>query len=370
MFEAKALFLTRYARQGASSRYRVYQYKPFIDQAGIECVIHPLFSDEYLQRRYRALRAGRLALGDVRAVLLALMKRWSLLRISNITKYDVVFLQYEALPYLPLMCEQGLFTCGPGVVTDYDDAMHTSYEQHPNPWVRSVLGPKISGIVRRSHQVIAANKHLADWAGMHNSHVTLIPTSVDLDKYRLDHFTRSEGDVPIIGWIGTPTTARYLKMLERPLRNLQARHDFQLKVIGVPGFRIDGVDVVNLAWREVSEVRDLLTCDIGVMPLPDDAWARGKSALKLLQYMAAGVAVVASPVGANLDVVADGENGLLAETQRDWVEKLALLIDQPILRERLATAGRRTVEASYSVQANAPRLVEVLRRAMFLGRSN
>ena len=144
---------------------------------------------------------------------------------------------------------------------------------------------------------------------------------------------------------------------------MRERHQFILQVIGAPGFTMEGVDVLAHAWSEAREVADLQSCDIGIMPLPDDPWARGKSALKLIQYLAAGLAAVASPVGANCDVLTDGEDGLFAATDEAWVERLTLLIERPAYRERLAAAGRRTAERQFSLQANAPRFVEVMRRA-------
>jgi glycosyltransferase involved in cell wall biosynthesis len=360
--------LPKYSYQGASSRYRVHQYLPFLEQAGFECVVRPLFSDRYLHSRYLRQDKPRkldlaLAVGE------ALGRRMWLIR-SSLAGYDVVYVEYEALPYLPLAWESELFAPGTRAVSDYDDAIHVNYERHSSWVVRRMMGPKIAGIVRQSCQVIAGNRSLAEWAAQFNPNVTLIPTSVDLSKYDLDRNHRMTEGKPVIGWIGTPITAQYLRLLERPLRALRARHDFQLRVIGAPDFRMEGVEVVGLPWSEASEVRDLQACTIGVMPLSDDPWARGKSALKLVQYLAAGVVAVASPVGANCDVVKDGENGLLAASESDWVAKLALLIEQPDLRQRLTQSGRRTIEERYSVQVNAPRLVDVLCRAACDARSS
>lgn len=358
----RVLFLTRYAPLGASSRYRVYQYLPFLSQEGVEGVVRPLFSNAYLQRLYSDRPRWRKLWGQVPVVVGALTRRWWLL-LREISDCDIIFVQYEALPYLPFALEKRLFTSGLPVVVDYDDAVYLNYEQHPNPLLRRILRSKVSGIVTRSRQVIAGNRYLAEWATKFNSNVTVIPTSVDLRKYPLGTIARPANAKPVIGWIGTPITARYLKLLERALRALRTRHDFVLKVIGAPDFRMDGIEIVRVPWNESTEVDELRTCDIGVMPISDEPWGYGKSALKLIQYLAAGVAAVASPVGANCDVVKDGENGLFARTESDWVEKLALLIEQPALRRQLAETGRHTVEESFSLQANAPRFVDVLRRA-------
>lgn len=358
----RALFLTKYDRRGASSRYRVYQYLPLLEQAGFEGVVRPLFSDAYLQRIYSDRPRWRQQVSQAPAIIGALTRRWWLL-LRKISDCDVIFVQYEALPYLPFAWEKKMFTSGSPVVVDYDDAVHLNYEQHRNPLVRRILRSKVSGIVTRSRQVITGNRYLAEWATRFNSNVTVIPTSVDLRKYPLGTIARPANAKPVIGWIGTPITAKYLKLLERPLRALRTRTDFVLKVIGAPDFGMDGIEIVHVRWKESTEVDELRTCDIGVMPIPDEPWGYGKSALKLIQYLAAGVAAVASPVGANCDVVKEGENGLLARTESDWIEKLALLIEQPALRRQLTQTGRHTVEERFSLQANAPRFADVLRRA-------
>ncbi|MBU0490773.1 MAG: glycosyltransferase family 4 protein [Chloroflexi bacterium] len=359
----KILFLTRYDRCGASSRYRIYQYLPFLEQAGFEGVVHPLFVGTYLQRIYSAQPRYRQLMSQVPVIARTLFGRWQLLG-REIQNYDLVYLQYDALPYLPLVLERRVFAPGVRVVVDYDDAVHISYQQHSNFLVRRILGAKIPNIVKQSHQVIVGNRHLAEWAANFNRNVRIIPTSVDLERYPLDPTTRSMNTRPVIGWIGTPITAKYLQLLKKPLQVLRTRHDFVLKVIGAPNLEMDGITMIQVPWSEASEVEELHTCDVGVMPLPDDVWARGKSALKLIQYLATGIAAVASPVGANCDVLQDGENGLLAGTETEWVEKIALLIENPTYREQLAQAGYRTVQSRYSLQANAPKWIDILRQVV------
>lgn len=359
----KILFLTKYSPLGARSRYRVHQYLPFLEEAGFAHDVHPLFPDRYLECIYSDVKPWRQWFTKFSIATCALIRRSCLLsrRGSN---YDVVYVGgYEGLPYLPFCLERWLFFFDTRVVVDCDDPIYLNYADHRNPVVRRVLGDKIPKILEKSSQVITANHHLAEWARGHNSNVTVIPTSVDLRSYPVHQLTKPSNRRTVIGWIGTPITAKYLHLLMEPLQRLRTRHDFVLKVIGAPGFEMEGIDVVGVPWSEATEFRDLFTCDIGIMPLPDDAWARGKSALKLIQYLAAEVAGVASPVGANCDVIQDGENGFLARTDEDWVEKLSLLIRVRALRRRVAREGRKTVEDRYSLQANAPRWVEVLRSA-------
>lgn len=356
----RILFLTRFSEISAGTRYRATQFIPTLRDQGFECHVRPLFPDRYLERTYESRSRRRALLSLAPEIGGALLRRWWLLA-RELSSYDVVHLHREALPYLPFHFERALFGGRTRTVVDFDDAVSVAYEHHSNPLVRALLSSKIPRVASGCRHVTVANQTLADWAGRLNPRVSLLPNSIDLRKYRPAARLEPVGDVPVIVWIGTPVTAKYLHLLTDPLRELGARHPFRLKVIGAPDFRMDGVDVVALPWSAATEARELESSDIGVMPLPDDEWARGKSALKLLQYMAAGIAAVGSPVGANRDVIADGETGALAATGAEWTEKLARLLSAPELRARVAAAGRRVVEERYSLQANAPRFAEVVR---------
>jgi glycosyltransferase involved in cell wall biosynthesis len=361
MLQRKVLFLTRFGEISAATRYRATQYLPALEAEGFECDVRPLFPDRYLERTYGNSNRRRALLSLAPEIANALLRRWWLL-LGEASAYDVVHLQYEALPYLPFAFERCLFAGRTRVVVDFDDAFHVGYEQHRNPAVRVLLGTKISRVAGASRHVIVANGTLAAWAERLNPRVSLITNAIDLRRYPAGPCAAGGDGVPTIVWIGTPVTARYLRLLEEPLRALRERHPFRLKVIGTPDFRMEGIDVVAKPWSEATEVEELAASDIGIMPLPDDDWARGKSALKLLQYMAAGIAAVGSAVGANCEVVSDGDNGMLARSPEEWTAKLARLIEDPTERARLAAAGRASVEERHSLQASAPRFVEVVRQ--------
>ena len=355
------LFLTRMGELSAAARYRATQFVPALEEAGFRCAVRPLFPDRYLRRTYGSGSRTRALLAMAPEIGWALARRWLTL-LREAPRYDVVHLQYEALPYLPFAFERGLFR-STRVVVDFDDAFHVGYAQHRIPAVRSLLGDKIQRVVRASRHVIVANRTLAEWAEPLNRRVSLIPNAIDLGHYPAGPRPASADGVPTIVWIGTPVTAPYLRLVEEPLRALRARRPFRLKVIGAPDFRMEGIDVVAKPWSEATEAEELASSDVGIMPLPDDDWARGKSALKLLQYMAAGIAAMGSAVGANCEVVAHGENGLLARSPAEWTEGLARLLDDPGARARMAAAGRASVEEHHSLQALAPRFVQVIRGA-------
>ncbi len=352
------LFLTKYTALAASTRQRVLQYLDAVRAAGFAPTVQPLFSDRYLRQSFARVHSWRRSA----EVLRCLLRRWRLL-MCEIEHYNLVFVQYEALPYLPLWFSRNLLRADVRLVTDYDDAIHLNYEQHLLRPLGHWLRGNIPTLIAHSRQVIVGNRRLAEWAQQSNAHVTLIPTAVDLYKYADAPTTAAHSPI-VIGWIGTPSTANYLRMLELPLRALRQRHAFTLKVIGAPDFQMGGVDVCAHGWDESRESADLRSFDIGIMPVRDDEWGRGKSAFKLIQYLAAGVPAVASAVGANCDVVQDNVNGFLAVSDDEWLSKLSLLIEQPTLRARFAAAGRPLIEQQYSLQANAPRFVRVLEQAL------
>jgi len=356
----RVLFLTKYDQTGASSRYRVYQFLPFLDAAGIEYTVCPLLPPRYVRERYQSKANGfRTALAS--GVIESFYRRVRTM-LYTARLFDLVFIQYEALPYIPYEIERSLLRADRPVITDYDDATFVTYAQHRSPVVRRLLGDKIARLVRASAHVIVGNRYLGDWASEFSENVTVIPTSVDLQKYPLRPEAAHSDGRAILVWIGTPLTARYLRLVGGALRSLRAEHDFALKVIGAPSVKLSGVNVVHVPWSELTEGDELAGCAAGMMPLSDGLWERGKSALKLIQYMAAGIVGVASPVGANCDVVRDGENGFLADTDDEWIWKLSATLQDDALRRRLARAGRATVETRFSLQANAGRWVNILRK--------
>jgi glycosyltransferase involved in cell wall biosynthesis len=230
---------------------------------------------------------------------------------------------------------------------------------------------KVASIVRCSNHVIAGNEYLAGYARQFNHAVTVIPTSVDTQQFA-PATRQSRGapdEIPVLGWIGSPTTGTYIRSLTNVLRRVREQHPFVLRVSGV-GERLEvpGVAVQHEPWRLDREVELFNTCDLGVYPLADDEWSKGKCGFKAIEFMACGVPVVASAVGVNRDIIHDGENGFLASNEDQWVEKIGRLLSDAALRRRFAAAGRETVEAGYSLRVNAPKLAATLRAVAERGR--
>jgi glycosyltransferase involved in cell wall biosynthesis len=278
--------------------------------------------------------------------------------ISSVRQFDAVYIFREAALLGPAIFERLIKRTRVPIVFDFDDAVFVSYRSPSNGYLSYLkFAAKTKSICRLSSHVMAGNSYLADYARQFNPHVTVIPTTIDTEKYSVRQNKNSE--VPVIGWTGSFSTVQHLDTLRGALQKLASRQKFRLRVIGTPEYRLPGVDVEAIRWRSESELDDLRPIDIGVMPLPNDAWSKGKCGLKALQFMALGIPTMCSPVGVNTDIIKDGQNGFIADTEQEWVDKLGLLLRSAELRGKIGSAGRITVEQKYSAIAQAPRVYEI-----------
>lgn len=339
-----------------SQRFRFEQYLEDWRRHGIECWMSPLLDAGAYQSLYRPGRHAQKATALLRA--LAIRVRDAL----QARRYDAVFIHREAFFLGPPVIEWLIQRTGVPVIFDFDDAIYLPNVSAANHLVGALKQPeKFGRILAWSRVVIAGNDYLAAFARRYAERVHVIPTTIDTEWYR-PRAPRPSGAPVRVGWSGSVTTVEHVRLLEPVFRAMHARHGIAIRIIGDTGFRIPGLPVEALPWRRESELEDLGGIDIGVMPLPDEDWARGKCGLKALQYMALGIPAVCSPVGVNTAIIEDGVNGFLADRPEAWVAKLSRLIEDPMLRQRLGQAGQATVEARYSVQANAPRYLEVFER--------
>lgn len=357
------LMLTKYARRGASSRYRSLQYIPVLEEAGFQCTVRPFFDDAYLEALYDT---GRHPLG---ATARAYIRRMKDLRRAH--GHDLIFFEKELFPYLPAGLERLLAGFDVGYVVDIDDAVFHNYDRSRNPAVRAFLEDKIGRLMRDAALVTAGNEYLANYARAAGApRVEVVPTVVDLDDYPgpTDEVPAERGndEVFTIGWIGSPTTAPYLDLVRNALAEVCAAGNCRVRLIGSGEFDLVGVPTEHRKWSEGTEVDNLRGIDVGIMPLPDTPWERGKCGFKLIQYMAMGKPVIASPVGVNSEIVEPGVNGFLADTTEAWIEAIESLRD-PKLRVELGRAGRAKVEATYSLDVTVPRVADLLREAATAG---
>ena len=346
------LLLTRYERLGASSRIRFLQFLPALEREGFTFDVQPLLDNGYVRSLYGGPPAGLVN------ILRAYARRYRAL--MRRMRYYVIWLEKEALPWLPTWLEIARLEGIPYVV-DYDDAWFHRYENH---WLSPLLGRKIDAVMRVAHTVVAGNDYLARRARQAGArHVEIVPTAIDLDRYR-DSAAAPASQAVTAGWIGIPLNAHYLTIIESALRVVAAAAPIKLHVVGAPvPPELAGISAESFPWSEEGEIAQISAFDIGIMPLHDTPWERGKCAYKLLQVMAAGKPVVASPVGANVQVVRHGVNGFLANTAGEWTDALRTLATDPDLRQRMGAEARRTVEDQYSTALIVPRLAAILNKA-------
>lgn len=346
------LLLCRYDRCGASSRVRFFQYVQLLEARGFRITIAPFFDDAYLTALYEGRQAGLRRI----AAYYARRLRW----LRAVDGYDVVWLEKEALPWSPAWLE-GWWLRRVPYVMDLDDAWFHRYGLHDFWIVRALLGDKLERVARRARTVVTGNGYLESWARCTGAdEVVRIPTAVEADHYSGQSPPTRETFT--IGWIGQPLTAVYLEVVAEALRWVGGDPSARVRVVGADNVRLAGVRVEHRPWSEAHEVAEIEAFDVGIMPLPQTPWEEGKCGYKLIQYMAAARPVVASPVGVNRDLVRHGVNGYLAETTEEWVDALLRLRSDRDLRARMGLAGRRMVEAHYSVSKVVGRLAQVLGR--------
>ena len=346
----RILALMKYGARAASTRQRLLQFVPDLKCSGVEVEVSALLDDEYLARLANGNRTSRpdIAMAYLRRVL----------AIWRIRSFDAVWVHYEAFPYLPAAFERIVALSGRPIIYDYDDAIFHQYDAHKNGMVRWLLGKKLVPLLRRASICICGNAYIREYSAQYCSNTIVIPTVVDTDVYR--PVPEKSEQVLTVGWIGSPSTWSYVEPLLPEILPCIAAAGAIFKVVGA-GPRAKGVPGVEaIDWTEESEVRDVQSFDIGIMPLPDEQWARGKCGYKLIQYMACGIPVIASPVGVNAEIVEEGENGYLVQNSADWRTALKTLLADATLRKNLGKKGRLRVIERYSLQSQAPRLLAVL----------
>lgn len=353
----RVLVLTRYSALAASSRYRFHQYFPYLAQQGIEVTVSPLLGDGYINRIYG--RAGGTGHTDT---LRAYVRRLREL-LSARPRYDLIWIQMEALPWLPGWLETLLLRLAPRYVVDYDDAWFHRYELHDSKLVRGILGQKIERVMANAALVVAGNDYIAARAQQAGARrIEIVPTVIDLEKYPVT--PQPENQPFIVGWIGSPRSDQGLRTIQGALATFcQEEPGARLVTVGSGQLDLPGVPVEMRPWTEATEVAEMLRFDVGIMPLHDSPWERGKCGFKLIQNMATARPVIASRVGVNGQIVTPGHNGFLADTQDEWLAALRQLRADPALRGQMGAAGRRRVETTYCLQVTAPRTAELLREA-------
>jgi len=338
-------------------RYRIEQWAPYLAEAGIEVTFQPFAGEALSRTLYQRGRALAKAAGMTSGLLRRFAEAWGSAR------YDAVFLHREAALVGPALAERVLHARQRAIVYDFDDAIYLPYVSPTNRYLSYLKFPwKTAALCRLAAAVTAGNPSLAEYASRYNERVSVVPSTVSMREYR-PRPDPPASRMPVIGWTGSHSSLQYLGLVREPLQALRARRAFRLLVIGVERFEVPGVEVECRPWSAATEVRDLWDMDVGIMPLPDEPWARGKCGMKAIQYMGVGIPAVVSPVGANREIVVDGVTGLHAASDAQWVDTLDRLLAGVELRRRMGAEGRRLVAERYSAEAQAPRVASVLRAA-------
>lgn len=287
-----------------------------------------------------------------------------LLMLFSISKYDLIFIQREVTHIGPPIFEwliAKLFR--KKIIYDFDDAIWRLNYSQKNPIVKYFKAPwKVAKICKWSAMVSCGNAYLADYAKKFNSNVSIIPTTIDTQYHLRKERVKSRKIA--LGWTGTLTTLKHIDLILPILKKLEESIDFDFIVIANDKPKIDLKSLVYIEWNKETEIEDLSRIDIGLMPLPNDEWEKGKCGFKGLQYMALSIPTVMSPVGVNVEIIKHQENGLLAKAEQEWLDALKALINSAELRKKYGVAGRETILERYSVEANQEKYLEMIKTVL------
>ncbi len=325
----KILFLVQ-GLDVAASRYRVLQYLPYLKEHGVQSTVLP-FQKGFLKKLKLFKSAG---------------------------KYDVLFIQRKRFPFLWL---KYIRKNARKIVYDFDDSVMYRNSKAANPESNTRV-KMFRNMVNASDHVVAGNEYLKQNTTPYTNNVTTIPSPIDMSLYLQKKYSE-ENDNITLGWIGATGSIHYLEKMKPVFEALGKKYeDLRLKIICNVFFDCKNITVEKKLWSEQEEVADIQSLDIGLMPLMDDPWSHGKCGLKILQCLATGVPVVCSPAGINREIVEDGVHGFWANTQKEWIEKLEILIKDHDLRKRMGMEGRKRVIERYSLKANAPRMLKIFQQ--------
>lgn len=346
----KVLALSKYSYSGPSSRYRVYNFQQCFRENGIRLFIKPFFPDSYLGLSSKFRKIPLVLYAYVRRIALV----FGVLFFKK--KYDLVYIEYELLPFFPAFFERLLKLRKIKYIVDYDDAIFHKYDSHRNSLVRLLLKNKISRVMQLADTVIVGNQYLAEYAKKQNNKVIIFPTVVLLEKYEnsAKKSIYKESENFIIGWIGSKSTSKYILEILPVMQEFATLHNnVQFHFIGFDKSLLSEKDIMEyriniIPWSEESEIGEMMKFDIGIMPLTDDPWSRGKCGFKLIQYMSCGKPVVASPVGENVNIVTQYENGFLATSKNDWMNAFENLLNDKVLYSRIAENNKQKIKRNYN----------------------
>jgi glycosyltransferase involved in cell wall biosynthesis len=358
----RVLFVMPYGPLAASSRTRVYQYLPYLDRAGIAHEVLTVFPDTRIEGITLPLLWGRArkVVYYIEGWVRTLCVSWRTLLRAR--RYDALFFQRAVFPWpIPALLRWRRAR----IVYDFDDAVFTTDVTERSLVNRIVRWRNSRGLppmLRASAHAVVENDYTRAYAQRFCPRVSVITGPVDTGRFRPPEAPKPPGSPVVLGWIGSPTTEKYLETIRRPLEEVGRQcAGVRLVLIGASSFEVAGLPTERRRWSLDREVEDLRAFDIGLMPLPDDEWTRGKGGYKLLQYMAVGIPAVTSPVGVNRAIVQEGVDGFHADGEEAWTDRLCCLIRDADLRRKMGAAGRKKMEREYALSVSAGRFIEILK---------
>lgn len=345
------LILSKYTRKGASSRYRLYNYEPYFIKNKIKIDFVSLFDDSYVDELY-AGNKWKIIVLQVCAVFIRIHFLIFLQR-----KYDLIIIEKELFTNIPYFVENFLLR-NRRYALDFDDYIASYYKL--SPFKRFFLYNKIDQLARKAQFVTVGNHWYFD--EIESNNLIYLPTVINLESYPNVKRNFKTEKVTIV-WIGSPSTAKYLSLIIPVLERLNKKYPIKFKVIGakIPSDKNLQIDLVN--WNAETEADELISSDIGVMPLTETLWEKGKCGFKLIQYMACGLPVVASALPANIEIVENGSDGYIARNDDEWYYSLEKLIIDENLRKKFGQAGRKKIESNYSYQIWGDKYLKIIKDA-------
>ena len=340
----RILLLAKGSRINPATRYRFLQYEPFWKSHGFEMDCKPLFDDDFYRLK-RNLSGPSSYLKLINKTTHYLSRRTK--DVETASDYDLVLLENQVFPYEQGGLDKRLLELNPKTILEFDDAIYLTF----------LHDRKLRSLLKQVRRVIVGNRYLAEFARHFSEKVSIVPTVIDTDKYPAHPKPREKRTV--IGWIGLPVNLPNLDIVGQALSKLAEEFPIELRVVSSIPHVLPHVPCSFVPWSLEGESRSLHDFDIGIMPLPDNEWSRGKCGAKLLQYMAAGRPTVGTPVGVNADIIRDGETGFWATTPNDWYRALRKLVADPEQAAAMGRAGREKVERDYSLKVWGPRLMKI-----------
>jgi glycosyltransferase involved in cell wall biosynthesis len=337
-----------------SQRFRFEQYFSALSERGISYDLRPFLSEEIWKILYLPGRFPRKAA----AILGGLIRRFGLL--FRLKGYDYIFIHREATPIGPAFFEYiASRWLGKKIIYDFDDAIWIPNFSEANSFFSFLKGySNVKHICKWAYRISCGNEYLCEYARNYNTNVVYNPTTIDTTNYHNRVKNHSDSSC-VIGWTGSHSTIRYIEEILPIIQELEKQYTFEFKVISdlKPDFNLKSL--VFKTWQKDTEIEDLLTFSVGIMPLKDDKWAKGKCGFKALQYMSLGIPALVSPVGVNTRIVDNGVNGFICETADDWKRALEELLNDRKLLLEMSAKTRKKIEEFYSVKSNTPNFIQL-----------